>query len=234
MNSIRQSVVSVAVSVAAALVIVAVAIGPFLTPTWVAFEQERSQAQAWTGFTSADLRIATDAILADLVLGPPEFDVVVAGAPVLGVRERGHMRDVRTVFMMLWVAAAISAVILVLARLASRTPEDRARLWRSAGRGAMGLAVGVVVLGLVALVAFDALFEVFHQAFFPAGSYTFDPRTERLVQLFPFQFWQESAIAVGVVILVLAGVVAIMARGRGTSQATKRRADAAHVVTPPG
>ena len=60
-------------------------------------------------------------------------------------------------------------------------------------RGSIGLIVGTVVLGVVGFVAFDQLFEVFHEIFFPAGSYDFDPATDRLVQLFPFQFWEESA-----------------------------------------
>jgi uncharacterized membrane protein len=50
--------------------------------------------------------------------------------------------------------------------------------------------------------------------FFAGGSYTFDPRTERLVQLFPFTFWQETAIAVGVVSAVLAILVAAVATRR--------------------
>ena len=62
--------------------------------------------------------------------------------------------------------------------------------------GALGLIVGRGGRG-VALVAFDWLFETFHSLFFPGGSYDFDPATERLVQLFPFQFWQETAIVVG-------------------------------------
>ena len=41
---------------------------------------------------------ATDAIVADLVFGPPDFDVEVGGVPVLIEREQQHMRDVRTVF----------------------------------------------------------------------------------------------------------------------------------------
>ena len=64
-------------------------------PVWVAFEQGRAEATAWTGFSEPELRTATDAILADLVFGPPDFDVAVAGQPVLIERERGHMRDVR-------------------------------------------------------------------------------------------------------------------------------------------
>jgi uncharacterized membrane protein len=62
---------------------------------------------------------------------------------------------------------------------------------------------GAALPCLVALVAFDALFETFHRLFFAGGSYTFDPSTERLVQLFPFQFWQETAMAVGTLIVVL-------------------------------
>ena len=65
--------------------------------------------------------------------------------------------------------------------------------------GAIGLTIGVVVVGVVGLVAFDRLFELFHEVFFPAGSYLFDPATDRLVQLFPFQFWEETAMVVGIV-----------------------------------
>jgi integral membrane protein (TIGR01906 family) len=84
---------------------------------------------------------------------------------------------------------------------------DRARFWHGVRRGAAVLAVGVVVLGVVALVAFDALFETFHRLFFAGGSYTFDPSTERLVQLFPFRFWQETAMAVGALIVLLSAAL---------------------------
>ena len=60
------------------------------------------------------------------------------------------------------------------------------------------------VVGAFVVLAFEAVFEVFHRLFFSAGSYTFDPRTDRLVQLFPFQFWSETAIAVGAVALAAA------------------------------
>lgn len=207
MSNVVQPVGRLAVGLAAALLIVTVAIAPLLTPTWLAFEQDRAGAAARTGFAEPDLRAVTDAILADLVLGPPDFDVEVAGAPVLNARERGHMRDVRSVFIALWVAAAISIVLLVIA--ARRM--SRVGLWQSVGRAAFSLAVATVGLGVVALVAFDALFTVFHQVFFSPGSFAFDPATDRLVQLFPFQFWQESAMAAGVLIVGLAAGVGLIA-----------------------
>jgi integral membrane protein (TIGR01906 family) len=213
---------SVLVGVATGLVIVTVAIAPFLTAPWLAFEQDRAQVPAWTGFSATEVATVTNAIVADLVVGPPDFDVQVAGEPVLNDRERGHMRDVRTVFLGLWGLTAIGAVVLVLA-----ARSDRAAFWRGVTRGATVLAVGVVGIGAVALVAFDALFETFHRIFFPGGTYTFDPAEERLVQLFPFQFWQESAIAAGIVIVIVAVGVRVVAAGRG--RATNRApAPAAH------
>jgi integral membrane protein (TIGR01906 family) len=226
-HSLGGRLASIVIGVATAIVIIAVAILPFLTPQWVGFEQSRAQAEAWTGYTTAELREATDAILADLVVGPPEFDVSVAGRPVLEAREQAHMRDVRNVFVALWVMAAVSLVVLAAAGWRMR---DRARLWRSIRRGAMVLAVGVVALGGVALVAFDTLFEVFHELFFPAGSYTFDPRADKLVQLFPFSFWQETAIVVGIVIVAISAVVAFVANRRERRAATVVMAS--EVVTP--
>jgi integral membrane protein (TIGR01906 family) len=202
---------SLLTGIAVALVIVALAIIPFLSPQWVAFAQERAEAAAWTGFTPEDLRTATNAILADLVFGPPDFDVQIGGVPVLNEREQGHMRDVRTVFAGLFAAAVLSVVVLLVA---SRR-RDRVRLWRSVRRGAIGLIIGTVVVGVIGLVAFDQLFELFHRIFFPAGSYLFDPATDRLVQLFPFRFWEESAMAVGAVIIVLSLLTAWVAGRRG-------------------
>jgi integral membrane protein (TIGR01906 family) len=88
------------------------------------------------------------------------------------------------------------------------------RAWGAIAGGMRWLIVGVVVAGVIAAVAFDALFEVFHELFFPAGSFTFDPRTDHLVQLFPFDFWSETTIVVGVVIVALAAVVAVVAGRR--------------------
>ncbi len=217
---------AILIGLATAIVIVTVAILPFLTPQWVAFEQGRAQSEAWTGFTSDELRTATNAILSDLVFGG-DFDVAIDGKPVLEAREQSHMRDVRTVFRGLWILAAISIVGLVLA--SRRT--DRAGTWRAVRGGAIGLSIGTVVVGVVGLLAFDQLFEIFHEIFFPAGSYDFDPRTDKLVQLFPFDFWQETAIVVGIVIIAISLLVAVVA-GRRAARAAATTAAAGTELRP--
>ena len=208
MHRLTGALASLVVGIAAALVIVAIAILPFPTPAWVGFEQGRAQAAAWTGFSEGDLRAATDSILADLVVGPPDFDVAIAGVPVLTERERGHMRDVRGVFAGFYLLAIVGAGVLVGAFLLARGPAARARLWRRLGLAGRVIAVATVALGIVGVLFFDTAFEVFHELFFPAGSFLFDPATDRLVQLFPETFWVETTIAVGIVIVALAAGLA--------------------------
>lgn len=213
MASLAHRLGSFSISLATALAILAIVMPLFLNPVWVAFEQDRSQAVAWTGFTPADLRAATDSILADLVFGPPDFDVEVGGQAVLDERERAHMRDVRTVFMGFFAATAVLVVAAAVVAWRRRA-RDRSASWRAVRNGALGLIVGLVLLGGYAFIAFDILFEVFHRLFFAGGSYTFDPATERLVQLFPFAFWQETAIILGVGAVLVAIAVALIAQWR--------------------
>ena len=204
---------SLTIAVATAIGIVAFVLPFFLNPVWVAVEQDRAQAGAWTGFAPPELRFVTDAILADLIVGPPDFDVALGSDPVLNERERAHMRDVRAVFIGFF-AIALVAVALAVVIAARRRGSARGASWRAVRRGALALILVLLIVGAVSFLAFDTLFEVFHRLFFAGGSYTFDPATDRLVQLFPFRFWQESAIAVGILAIGLAGVVAILASGR--------------------
>jgi len=109
------------------------------------------------------------------------------------------------------ILAVVSAFLLVLA---SRL--NRGRMARPMRTGVAGLAIVVLAIGLVGAFAFDLAFEVFHRLFFAGGTYTFDPRTDRLVQLFPEQFWFETSMAVGALILLLcAGVWWLAGRRTG-------------------
>ena len=213
------------VSVAAAMVILGVSIAPFLLPPVVRFEQDRTNAEALTGFPAAELDRITGSILADLVLWQGDFDVEHEGLSptssatpddrVLDAAERSHMRDVRTVFTGLWAIVLAGALVLALAfRRSTSGTEARFAAWRAVRRGAAALAILIAVAGVFAVVAFDAAFEVFHRLFFSAGTYTFDPATSKLVQLFPDQFWFEVSMAVGTVVFVLSIVVAWIAGRR--------------------
>jgi integral membrane protein (TIGR01906 family) len=192
------------VAIATPCAIVGLSVLVFLNPIWVGFEQDRSNVDKLTGYTSAQVHEVTGSILSDLVFGPPNFAVTVDGAPVLDARERGHMVDVRTVMGELGFVAVLAAVMLVALGLYSR---GRRWFWWAASIGARVLLVGVVVVGLAMTLVFDQIFELFHEIFFAPGTYLFNTSSEKLVQLFPDQFWSETSIALAGVVLVLAVIV---------------------------
>jgi integral membrane protein (TIGR01906 family) len=206
MPTLRGALASVVIGLSTALVVVALAILPFLAPPWVGFEQGRSQAAAWTGFTDEQLHSVTNSVLHDLVLGPPDFLAALPGQadPILKPSERAHMRDVRGVFTGFYAVAILGAAILAAAFVLSRGRAARISLWRRLARTGTVIAVVTVVGGGIGLLVFDQAFTLFHEIFFPGGNWQFDPRTDRLVQLFPDQFWSETTVAVGITIVVLA------------------------------
>jgi integral membrane protein (TIGR01906 family) len=200
-------------AVATAFVILGGSIAPFLTPGVVRFEQDRTGVAALTGFESPQLDRITSSMLGDLVFWGGDFQISRYEfrnclCPVLNDAERAHMRDVRSVFTGFWLVVLASVAVLVFGFWRARALGARAAAWRAVRTGARGLAIVVAVAGVFALVAFDAAFEVFHRLFFSEGSYTFDPATDRLVQLFPERFWSEISIAVGAVVIIVAIVTA--------------------------
>jgi integral membrane protein (TIGR01906 family) len=231
MSSIRGALAALVTGLSAVLVIVALAILPFLNPVWVSLAQERAQAQAWTGFTTDQLAAVTNPILLDLVVGPPDFDVTLDGVAVLNDNERAHMRDVRGVFFGFFAVALVAAVVLALVFLVARGPAARGRVWRRLERTGYAIVAVTIVGGALGLLFFDSAFILFHEIFFPGGNYLFDPGTDRLVQLFPQQFWVESAIGVGVVVIVLALVMSWVAR-RQSRVLASRAAGTAPAASP--
>lgn len=200
------------IGTATALVILGASIAPFVTPLYVRFEQDRTAVAALTGYSPAELDQATTSILGDLVLWRGDFHVSIiagpTGGPVLGDADRAHMLDVRRVFTGFWVLVLAAVAVLALAFRRARDTDARVATMRAVRNGARGLAVVIAIVGVFAVVAFDAAFEVFHRLFFSPGTYTFDPATDKLVQLFPEQFWSETAIVVGAVVIAAALVTA--------------------------
>jgi integral membrane protein (TIGR01906 family) len=213
---IAERIAAVVAGVSTPLVVIAVAVLLFLNPIWVSFDQDRSNVTGFTGYTPAQVKAVTGSILSDLVFGPPNFDVTEDGTPggkvVLDARAREHMKDVRSVLMGLGLVALIAAILLAGAALFLR---GRRLFWRAVGLGARVLIVGVIVVGAAFAVFFEQAFELFHELFFPPGTYMFDPTKDKLVQLFPDQFWSETSVALAAAVLGLAVITFLVARRLG-------------------
>lgn len=179
------------------VVIIALALLPLLT-SWVMHPTlDAARSAEWLQADPALTHALSDRTVSELVFGPATF--VFAGpdgAPMYDSAEIDHLRDARTLLWLLFGVAALAALAITVGLVRSADP---AHIIESVGLGGAVTAIGVVVIGVVGWLAFEPLFELFHRIFFPGGNWAFDPRTERLVQLYPYTFWQLIAAALGVV-----------------------------------
>jgi integral membrane protein (TIGR01906 family) len=130
--------------------------------------------------------------------------------------EYKHMSDVRRVFdgAKLGVIGGLVVIIVRLQRARARASTD---MWRLVRVGTLAAAAAVVLIGLIAIVAFEPLFLAFHYVFFPQGNFLFDPATSNLVRLYPDWYWEGMTARIGVsfiaLALALAGLATVRLRG---------------------
>jgi len=192
------------VPVATMLTIGAVALLLLFTPFWLHPALDAADSAAWLGMTQQQVHEFSDRTVQDLVFASGDFDFVAGdGTPFFDASERAHMRDVRVV---LYGFLGLSTVAATLLGVVTYRRRADAAVLKGISRGGAWLVIGTLVVGVFAAVAFDQAFELFHEIFFPGGNFSFDPTTERLVQLYPFAFWQYTSAALGL-LLVAGGAV---------------------------
>lgn len=105
-------------------------------------------------------------------------------------REKDHFRDVRLVWQ-------VETWILFLSLFGSLvvTLVDRAGPRQVLRQGGRYTALSAFILLVLAVAVFPPVFLLFHEAFFPAGSYLFDPAVEKIVVLYPQALFVDLVIA---------------------------------------
>lgn len=196
------------------LVIITLAVLPLLTPWFIHAALDASGAPARVGLTPEQAYQMSDRSIEELVLGPGTFGFDGPnGEPFYDASERGHLGDARTLLWLLLVVGGIS-LIAIAALYARAGSAARRTWWRLVSRAGLTTLVTILVLGMASLLAFGTVFTLFHEIFFPGGNYSFDPATQRLVQLYPFRFWQIAAAALAILLFLLALAAWLVGRQR--------------------
>ena len=124
-----------------------------------------------------------------------------------------HMEDVKGLMRTIFRANEVS-LGFVLAYVAGLVLWSGERSGRDLAKETLvavgvGAAVGVLV-GILALVGFESAWERMHEIVFTNDLWLLDPRTDRLIQMFPETFWAEATfIVVGMALgeaVVLVGI----------------------------
>jgi integral membrane protein (TIGR01906 family) len=195
--------VRVGVFVGTILVLIALAVLPLLTPPFVHAALDAAGSAGRLGLDAETVRALSDRSVEGLLSWSDPFDILGPdGRAFYDGAERSHLGEAR---VLLWACLSLGALALMGITVAMLRSDGAGRrsLWRCISRAGVSVSIAVLVIGAVAVVAFAQLFTLFHQVFFPGGNWSFDPATQRLVQLYPFAFWQIAALALGVLLLVL-------------------------------
>jgi integral membrane protein (TIGR01906 family) len=210
------------------MIFIALAMPVLLTTSavrWVTLDEsfynaefERYDVAITTGLPSSELRRVAHEFNRYFTGPPGRMEVTVATTsgpvPLFNDRELTHMEDVQAIMHLLfrlWVIS-FAAILLGGALVVLVDPPTGGReVIRAFGVGG-GLVVGALgLLGLGALIDFQRLFFQFHLLSFSNDLWLLDPTRDRLIQLFPQEFFFDAAMRIalftvggGVLLLVTA------------------------------
>lgn len=125
-------------------------------------------------------------------------------------RETVHMNDVRGLirfFAMTQRWALIYGIIFMIGSLVILRTRAVEALGYYLLAGVAFTVLLAIVAGALTAIDFNALFVRFHLLSFSNDFWLLDPRTDRLVQMFPFEFWYGAMVSIVVrSLLVTLGV----------------------------
>ena len=112
------------------------------------------------------------------------------------LREIEHMQDVQNIYQTAWRTWQAALILAAFSVLLLTWHKSNHAIVASAVRAGGALTVGMVAaVGLIAIIAWQVWFVIFHQLFFQPGSWTFD-FSNTLIRLFPEKFWYDAVLTI--------------------------------------
>jgi integral membrane protein (TIGR01906 family) len=133
-----------------------------------------------------------------------------------GERETVHMEDVRNLVHLIerLRSVAMAAGLLVVALMALFLRRHAViAVGRALIAGVVLSLVVVLVIGVSTLIDFNTVFLLFHLLSFSNSFWILDPRTDHLIQMFPFGFWYNAMITIivwSLATIAVCGVVGVL------------------------
>jgi integral membrane protein (TIGR01906 family) len=134
------------------------------------------------------------------------------GEPAFGKRELTHMEDVRTAVSRAYRFQVIAVIAIgLLAVLFGLLSTTRAVVPVALARGAVLTVIVAVAVGVIAATSYGSFETTFHGIFFEGETWRFE-ETDTLRRLYPDRFWLDTAIVIGLLAVLQAAVLFLVAR----------------------
>jgi integral membrane protein (TIGR01906 family) len=171
-----------------------------------------------TGVSETELRRASRELVSYFNSDDPAINIQVeAGGqpePLFSPRETRHLQNVKSIMDAVFLAqeAALAYVLIYVVSVFVWSSESPMRALASQALTACLLTVGIlVIVGALAVTGFDSTWEGFHEVLFANDLWELDPDRDRLIQMFPEEFWFRVVMFIGGLVLLQVALVAALA-----------------------
>lgn len=152
-----------------------------------------------TGMETSELEKVTEKIAGYLGGIYDELNLVVTiednSLVMFNEKEIAHMVDVKYIFSVLKALRSV-AIILVLLFVVMIRKDELSKLYFSRALMYNGIFTIILFVGLLAMVYsdFTKYFVKFHELFFTNDLWLLNPKTDRLIQMLPENFFSDIAV----------------------------------------
>lgn len=190
-----------------------------MTPLFLQFEYHRPDFPTDVyGFTRED-RLYYAPYALDYLLNDADIsylgDLTFPNSTRLlfNARELHHMEDVKIVTRgAFWILTIGMITTLAIGLLAWQKSETRNAMRNGIFVGAIGIITLIVTIVIMAVIAWDTFFTLFHTLLFESGTWQF-LYSDTLIRLFPEKFWFDAALTIGILTTLFA-IVLLAITGR--------------------
>lgn len=129
-----------------------------------------------------------------------------------------HFAEVKQIFTAIYIAGLVSLIFCIVSFTIKRRNNEYKYLLVS---GIVAIVIPVILV-ILSLINFNALFKVFHMVVFNNDSWLFNPATDPIIDLLPETFFMECALIIAAVVIIGAVVVIIGYFVRKRNRKTER------------
>ena len=186
-----------------------------LEPYFFRWFYAQNNTAANLGLSYSDLMIATQQLLNYMLDRTDSIQSMVminnTLTPMFNQREIDHMIDVLYLIRAMRIVIVFSLSITAITLWSSRKRVELLHTLFSTYKLALGAVVGFIgAMGAFAIIDFEAFWIVFHQVLFTNDLWLLDPRTDRLINMVPLDFFMILVfliLTVGIILNVGYGVL---------------------------
>ncbi|MCL4254381.1 MAG: DUF1461 domain-containing protein, partial [Anaerolineae bacterium] len=111
-----------------------------------------------------------------------------------------------------WILTIGMITTIIIGLLAWRKNDTRTAMRNGIFTGGIGIITLIITIVIMAIIAWDTFFTLFHTLLFESGTWQF-LYSDTLIRLFPEKFWFDAALTIGILTSLFA-IVLLAITGR--------------------